>query len=211
MELDERLIWSNDPRCPHGRICGLLGQDTVAAMLDYVAEHEAAFKPGGIRKRGSGERVVDPAILHSRGMRGLGPFQDRVETIVRTIAPVAIARLGLMENAVEPREFEFASYGDGGHFNAHTDTFDRTERLRILSCVYYFAVTPPCFSGGELRLHGFPSRNGAAAVATIAPETDMMVMFPSWMFHEVLPVHVSSGAWMHRRFSINCWVHRAES
>jgi Rps23 Pro-64 3,4-dihydroxylase Tpa1-like proline 4-hydroxylase len=43
----------------------------------------------------------------------------------------------------------------------------------------------------------------------INPDTDAMVVFPSWLRHEVLPVHVPSGAWLDRRFTINCWLHRA--
>jgi Rps23 Pro-64 3,4-dihydroxylase Tpa1-like proline 4-hydroxylase len=35
------------------------------------------------------------------------------------------------------------------------------------------------------------------------------VAFPSWLRHEVLPVHVPSGKWSDCRFSINCWMLRA--
>lgn len=209
LQFGEQLTWSKDQLCPHGRICGLLGASTAAAMLDYVVEHENDFRAGMVRNRGSDERRVEPALLQSRVMRGLGPFQERVATVMRDVAPIAVKRLGLLEAAVEPREFEFASYGDGGHFKVHLDTAD-SKRLRILSCVYYFSLTPRRFSGGELRLHGFavPSRGPARPTIDIAPETDMLVMFPSWMEHEVLPVHVPSGAWMDHRFSFNCWIHR---
>jgi SM-20-related protein len=211
-ELDfrDRLQWSTDQHCPHGTIRHLLGQSTAAAMLEYVAEHEAAFRPGSVRSRGSDQIRVDPGVLRSRILVGLGPFQSRVETVMRAIAPIAVQRLGLIEPAVAPREFEFASYGDGGHFKVHLDTVDRSARLRILSCVYYFAATPRRFSGGNLRLHGFPDPFGRSErpVIDVAPETDMLVIFPSWMEHEVLPVHVPSGAWIDRRFSINCWIHR---
>jgi SM-20-related protein len=212
LDLDSRLNWSRDARCPHGTIRALLGPASVAAMLDYVAEREVDFTPGIVRRRGSDERRIDPTTLQSRVLRGIGPFREQIETLMRGIAPIAVARLGLIEPAVEPREFEFASYGDGGHFKVHLDTIETGKRLRILSCVYYFAVTPPRFSGGNLRLHGFPDPFGRAnrPVVDIVPETDMLVMFPSWMEHEVLPVRVPSGAWMDRRFSINCWVHRAD-
>ena len=54
-----------------------------------------------------------------------------------------------------------------------------------------------------------PSAGGAAAPhVDIVPETDTLVVFPSWMSHEVLPVRVPSGAWIDRRFTINCWIHR---
>lgn len=43
----------------------------------------------------------------------------------------------------------------------------------------------------------------------MAPETDTLVAFPSWLRHEVLPVRVPSGDWADCRFSINCWLLRA--
>jgi SM-20-related protein len=214
-ELDfrDRLQWSANQHCPHGTIRHLLGQSTASAMLKYVAERETAFKPGSVRSRGSDAIRVDPEVLRSRVLLGLGPFQTRVETVMRAIAPIAVQRLGLIEPAVAPREFEFASYGDGGHFKVHLDTLDRSTRLRILSCVYYFAAVPRRFTGGALRLHGFPDPFGRRErpVIDIASETDMLVMFPSWMEHEVLPVRVPSGAWSDHRFSINCWIHRVAS
>lgn len=213
LEFDGRLKCSADERCPHGTIRDLLGTSTVAAMIDYVGEREAAFEPGSLRRRGSGERRIDAAVLDSLVLRGLGPFQERFETAMRAIAPLAVAQLGLAEPAVEPREFEFASYGDGGHFNVHLDTVDRVRHVRILSCVYYFSVTPRRFTGGALRLHGFPDplRGSEKSAVDITPESDMLVMFPSWMEHEVRPVQVPSGAWIDRRFSINCWIHRANT
>jgi len=213
LAFDGRLSWSGDVRCPHGTIRDLLGTASVAALIDYVAEHEDAFAPGLLRRRGSGERRVDRAVLDSRALRGIGPFQRRFESAMRAIAPLAVARLGLVEPAIEPREFEFASYGDGGHFDVHVDTADRVKHVRILSCVYYFHVTPPRFSGGALRLHGFPDPFGRSSRprVDIMPENDMLVMFPSWMEHEVRPVQVASGAWIDRRFSINCWIHRVNA
>jgi SM-20-related protein len=213
LNFQDRAEWSNNQHCPHGTIRSLFGLQTVSAMLDYVVEHEADFTPGILRKRGSPERRVDPAVLNSRVRLGLGPFQERVATIMRAVAPIAVARLGLIEPVVEPREFEFASYGDGGHFKVHLDTTDQAHRMRILSCVYYFAARPRRFTGGVLRLHGFPQPSGIGERPTvdITPETDMLVMFPSWMEHEVLPVKVSSGAWIDHRFSINCWIHRVAS
>ena len=209
MQFGGQLTWSTDERCPYGRIHGLLGATTVSALLDYVVEHQDAFTPGRVSERGADGIRIEPAILQSRVMRGLGPFEQRVEAVMRAVAPVAVQRLGLLESAFEPRGFEFASYGDGGYFKLHIDT-SRSKDLRILSCIYYFAVTPRRFSGGELRLHGFPMPGTRRPIIDIAPETDMLVMFPSWMEHEVLPVQVPSGAWMDHRFSFNCFIHRTD-
>src|SRR5207244_13575245 len=108
------------------------------------------------RSRGLAQMAVDRQRRDGRLLGDLGPFRAPIETFVRRIAPDALARLGLTGPAVEPREFEISSYGDRGHFAAHLDTTDLPDRVRILSCVYYFARRPGRFSGGELRLHGVP-------------------------------------------------------
>ena len=200
------------PRCPHLVFRDVLGAPTVAALLDYVTAREADFRPSMLRDRESGQRRIDASRLECLCLRDLGPLKAPIETFVRKIAAPALAQLHLIEPAVEPREFEIATYGDGGHFVAHIDTRETSNRVRILSCVYYFATTPRRFSGGELRLHGFPTLsgadNGSPARVDIVPETDTLVVFPSWLRHEVLPVRQPSGAWADRRFSINCWIHR---
>lgn len=211
MKVADRFEWSPEKRCPYGTIRDVFGESMVSGLLDYVTERERAFRPGLVRSRSTGERRVNPSLRDSFFLADVGPFQAHVETVVREIAPLALARLGLVETAVEPREFEFACYSDGSYFKTHVDTLERIQRVRVLSCVYYFAETPRRFSGGELRLYGFPDpfREASGPVANVVPETDKLVIFPSWIEHEVLPVNVPSNAWRDCRFSINCWIHRA--
>jgi hypothetical protein len=168
-------------RCPHMVYRDVLGPAAVAGLLDYVMLHRDRFRPAPVRSRGIEQEAVD------RGRRD-----------------------GLLLGDLEPREFEISSYGDGGHFAAHLDTTDLPDRVRILSCVYYFARSPIRFGGGELRLRGFPhpSGEGSPPVVDVLPETDTLVAFPSWLVHQILPIRMPSAAWADRRFAINCWIHR---
>jgi SM-20-related protein len=197
-------------RCLHMVYRDALGPAAVAGLLDYVMLHRDRFRPAPVRSRGIEQEAVDHGRRDGLLLGDLGPFRGPIEAFVRRITPDALARLGLTEPAVEPREFEISSYGDGGHFAAHLDTTDLPDRVRILSCVYYFARSPARFSGGELRLHGFPSPSGeeSASVADVIPETDTLVAFPSWLVHQILPIRITSADWADRRFAINCWIHR---
>lgn len=202
-----------DTRCPHLVFRNVLGAATVAGLLDLVAAREQDFRPGVIRNRESGQQRVDYRLQDNLHFTDLGAFETPIDIFVREIAPLALAQLHLNEPNVEPREFEIISYRDGSHFGAHIDTDERLGRVRILSCVYYFAATPRRFSGGELRIYGFPTltarkAGGPLPFVDVVPETDSLVVFPSWLRHEVLPVRVPSGAWLDGRFTINCWVHR---
>lgn len=199
-------------RCPHLIFRDVLGAPTVAALLHFVAAREADFERGEAYNRQSRDGTVDLNRRDCLRLPELGSFEAPVERVVRAIVPTALAELHVNEPGGEPREFELSAYGDGGHFNAHIDTLEKLDRVRILSFVYYFAATPRRFSGGELRLYGLPARsdaeNAAPSFVDIVPETDTLVVFPSWLRHEVRSTRVPSGAWRDRRFAINCWVHR---
>jgi SM-20-related protein len=199
-------------RCPHVLYRNVLGPASVAALLDYVVLHQGRFRPAPVRNRGIVQEGVDRTRRDGLLLGDLGPLRAPIEAFVRRIARDALARLGLTEPVVEPREFEISSYGDGGHFAAHLDTTDLPDRVRILSCVYYFAGSPVRFHGGELRLHGFPgsSGEGSPPIVDVVPETDTLIAFPSWLVHQILPVRVPSAAWADRRFAINCWIHRCQ-
>ena len=104
-EFDDRLEWLTEERCPYGAVRGVFGASTVSALLDYVGQRRAAFEPGLVRSRRGGGRRVDPSLRHSLSMTDLGPFRPRIESVMRSIAPIALARLGLIEPKVEPQEF----------------------------------------------------------------------------------------------------------
>jgi len=208
-----RMRVSPDPRCPHVIFERVFGRERVAALLDYAETRRADFRPAKIRRRASGERTVDTQRRNHFQLRGLGAFEDTLDRFVRSVTRTMLDTLHLAEPAVEPREFDLTAYRDGDYFRAHIDTSEVADKVRVVSCIYYFGATPPRFSGGALRLHGFPkpSPDGTPApvpYVDVAPESDTLVAFPAWLWHEVLPVHVPSGAWCDSRFAINCWLHR---
>jgi SM-20-related protein len=202
-----------DARCPHLVFRDVLGTKTVAGLLDFVAARKGDFRPAVVRNRDSGERRVDYGLRDCLYLMDLGAFEAPLKAFVGDIAAATLASLQPNEALSAPGDFEIAAYGNGGHFGSHIDTDERVDRVRVLSCVYYFAAMPSRFSGGELRLHGLPILSGGHATQSpfvdVMPDTDTLVVFPSWLRHEVLPVHVPSGAWEDRRFSVNCWIHRA--
>ena len=202
-------------RCPHLLFRNVLGTATVAALLDYAFARERDFVPGVVRNRQSGHQRIDRAVRDCYRLPDLGEFRAPIRALLDRVAVHALRELELFEPAVEPSEFEMCAYGNGGHFAPHIDTFGTLDRVRILSCVYYFASTPHRFSGGILRLHGFPTSSAKSGVQPqtidVMPETDSLVIFPSWLGHEVLPVEVPSRAWADGRFTINCWFHRVST
>lgn len=202
-----------DSDCPHLVYRDVLGATAVEGLLAHVTARRPAFKSSAVRNLELGRPYVDFSQRSSTSIHDLGPFAAPFLAYVRSIMPEAIARLRIAEETLEPKGLELNVFGDGGHFGAHVDTILDLAKLRVLTCVYYFSLTPRRFSGGELRLFGLPTLSAARRGETpsfvdIAPDPDSMVVFPSWLRHEVLPIHVPSGEWIDGRFTINCWLHR---
>ena len=203
-----------DPGRPLLAYQDVLGAEYVAGLLGHVVSRQADFRTGQMRNRETGEVIADSVLRDAVYLNDLGAFLGPIKAFVSAIAGPALKALHLNEPAVEPKEFIITAYRDGGHIGEHIDTYERSERVRVLSCVYYFAATPPRFSGGELRLYSFPKgpaveQRSSASFLDIEPLTDTLVVFPSWIRHQVMPVRVPSGAWLDSRFTINCWMHRA--
>jgi Rps23 Pro-64 3,4-dihydroxylase Tpa1-like proline 4-hydroxylase len=204
---------SADPRCPHVVFERAFGPERVAALLDHVETRREDFRPAWVRRRRSGEKLVDTEQRHHLHLSDLGAFKDQLGGFVRSVTGTMLDALRIGEAAAEPREFDIIAYRDGDYFRAHIDTFNLVDMVRVVSCVYYFAATPPGFSGGTLRLYGFPKptpdgKPAPAPYVDVAPESDTLLAFPAWLRHEVLPVRVPSGTWRDSRFAINCWLYR---
>jgi len=203
-----------DARCPSLVYRDVMGRDYVTGLLIHVVERQGDFVAGRMLNRQTGESFMDNNVRLSLYLKDLGPFRGPIKALVNAVVGPALKALHVIEPQVKPKEFEITAYPDGGHIGKHIDTKTGKERVRILSCIYYFAATPRRFDGGELRLYGFPKPNFGgksepAPFVDIEPRTDTLVVFPSWLRHQVLPVGVASGAWADSRFTVNCWIHRA--
>jgi Rps23 Pro-64 3,4-dihydroxylase Tpa1-like proline 4-hydroxylase len=144
----------------------------------------------------------------------VGDFGSHVEDKLRQLLPSMMERLGGRSFVPHSFEIEMVAHGDGAFYKRHIDlpTDKRSlESDRVISCVYYFYAMPKAFSGGLLRLHSLAASHQQNTFVDIEPFCDMLVFFPSWFPHEVLPISCPSGYFIDSRFAINCWIHRSRS
>lgn len=189
------------------------------AILDWTLANADKFQPALITDQRSGENVLNPERRNALTCRDFDEIRSRISTIFENHLAEIVERLRFRGDTNFEYELELSAYGDGAHFIPHVDiTLGRSpDRAKLdndrrqLSAIYYYHRRPKGFSGGRLKLFGFPS-TGSEEVAAIEiePEDNKMVVFPSWVPHQVQPVSCPGKSFKDYRFAVNCWFLRED-
>ena len=195
---------------PHRVLHNFLGAEIARDLLDAVSSRGSAMKPSNVLAP-TGEQY-NPEHRDSLSSRDLAEFGEALKVRIAKMIPALRRDLGMSDFLLDHVELELAAHGHGGHFHDHVDTVHEKGAGRIMTAVYYFFAEPRRFSGGELRLYGWWRGDAEGAHPPphlyITPQHDSLLIFPSWAYHEVMPVNCPSGDFADSRFSINCWVWR---
>lgn len=195
------------PRIPRFlQLADFFPADTGVRLLDFAIANESRFEAA---RFGQG-RAVDASIRNSRRLPDIGPLQEAFEQRIREMAPEFLKRLGLAAFTPDAVETELVAHGDGAFYASHIDTADadplRYRTRRLLSLVYYFHSKPKAFSGGALRIFAFGADANDSSFVDVLPEHNTLVVFPSWILHEVRPVVCPVGRFQDSRFAVNVWL-----
>jgi Rps23 Pro-64 3,4-dihydroxylase Tpa1-like proline 4-hydroxylase len=197
---------------PHHVIRGFLGPELVDALLAHAEASQDVFSSTKVGRQNDGR--TDQNIRVSRVLRDLGPLREELEARFRAVMDRAVVALRLSLFELARMEIELVAHGDGAFYKRHIDTHTGSADAstdRVLTGVSYFHALPKGYDGGELRLHSILPADQGGRFVDIAPERDMLLLFPSWAPHEVRPVSCPSGAFMASRFAINCWYRSGRS
>lgn len=167
------------------RVQNCLPPFRLKALKDYVCERRADFEHALVTPPLPGFRIAK--ILYN-------------PDIPRTIAYVidqhlSLAAIALSVRTIGDRECQITRTPNGGYFRRHVDNGVGCDH-RGLSYVLYFGSP---IEGGELFLD-IPGGG-----VTIDPCDNSIVVFPSDIPHEVLPV-ICGDAFTEGRFTVNGWI-----
>lgn len=199
---------------PYHQYHDFLAPEQERVLYDYAISNEARFENSSI-----GGKVFDETRRRSQRLAELGVPGKQFEARIRARFADFFATTGIAPFDVEYVELEIAAHGDGAHFAAHSDVpvgWGRSPlggdksgtQDRIISLVYYFYREPRGFEGGTLWLHRFGSASAPGDYVEIEPIRNSLVVFPSWVTHEVRPVQCPSRNFADYRFAVNCWLCR---
>ncbi len=194
------------PRC--FAIPEFLSPELHAAAVETAMQLQDRFVASSVT-------TAEPGYRRSRVL-----FEDSLPTLypamqqeLLDVLPAVCTALLLPAFAPTRVELHMTVHGDGDFFKVHSDAAAPEIARRAVSFAYYFMVRQPCgFSGGALRLYETistdPPRHEPTRFEDVTPADNMIVFFESRLLHEVLPLHVPSGAFEDGRFTLNGWLHR---
>jgi Rps23 Pro-64 3,4-dihydroxylase Tpa1-like proline 4-hydroxylase len=205
----------NLPLPPYAQLTDFLPAEELSSLLEWVLAHQDRFAPATIM---SGDQaVVNAEWRVGLTCRDLGPLEPQLRKRMLDALPVVMAKTGAAGPEPSTLELELAAHGDGAHYRPHTDLpigARRKQRTigddRVLSSVLYFHAEPKGFSGGALRLFrlGAEETGDESEFVEIPPLRNSLVVFHSWIRHEVRPVRCPSREFRDYRFALNCWFRR---
>jgi Rps23 Pro-64 3,4-dihydroxylase Tpa1-like proline 4-hydroxylase len=188
---------------------------THASLLAWAIDNEVKFETSSVlRSFAQDDDRHDPSLRKSLRVKDFGPMKPVIGRRLFDFVPTLIADLRVTPFKPSAVELELVANNDGAFFKRHINTFMGDARKasdRMLSAVYYLYAEPKAFAGGALRLYSFGAKEHEGNFVDVQPEQNMLLAFPSWAWHEVLPVSCPSGRFSDSRFNMNCWVHRVSN
>jgi Rps23 Pro-64 3,4-dihydroxylase Tpa1-like proline 4-hydroxylase len=196
----------------HLQLDGFLTVEEHDGLLAFVRDHEADLVTSTVNPAGQANHAVDDEYRRSRVLYDIDPIRTMFDTRLEALLPHVRKELGLDWFALDRIETQMTAHGDGDFFRVHTDSGGPAVETRMVTFVYYFALRPDAFKGGDLRVFDNVERDGyyhpADTFTTVEPRDNSVVFFPSTLFHEVLPVRTSGEGLDRHRFTVNGWFHQ---
>lgn len=192
-------------RAPYILLHDFLPPEEREALLAWTLASETRFNTRNIE-----DAAANSVRKHT--LDDLGPSAAVFSRRIHAEYAAWIQQLKVSAFELGRTELRIGAYNDGDRFSFHLDANYRTpgpETSRMLSAVYYYYRAPRGFSGGDIRLFDVGAGPGSEACEAIAPAQNMLLVFPSWVGHDVTRIGCPTRQFEDSRFAVNCWLHKA--
>jgi SM-20-related protein len=189
-----------------------LTKPELHALTKYVMEHEPDFTPSTVIPHEGPESTADLSYRKSLVLYNLGEYTSLIQDRLLALLPDVLAAFKRAAFPISQFDIQLTASNDGDFFKVHQDNSSEEINHREISFVYYFHSEPKAFTGGQLKLYN--SQDGAVehsqnrTAQTITPRQNTVVLFPSYLDHEVLPIRCPSRKFVNSRFTVNGWIMR---
>lgn len=211
IELSAREIIGIEMDPPYCVIENFLSQADAERAMAHALAHEKEFRDSTVSLASNqGEFKPDYQLRRSRILDNVGDVAPMIGQALFQTMPRIFAALGVPPMNFRSMELQLSAHGDGDYFNTHTDNGLPDIAHRVISYVYYFHREPKRFTGGHLKLYKTVVHEGTHSfgdlVADIDPPGNGLIVFPSYIQHEVAPVQCASSSIEDQRLTLNGWL-----
>lgn len=185
---------------------GFLHPKELNMLLNDVLRRQGEFRRARIGRRD----VLNTKVRRSRELLDLGKHRELISRRLLDCLPSVLATLRIRPFRGVRVVVQVAASNDGDFFKQHID--HPLQERELVSFVYYFYREPKSFTGGDLVLYRTRVKGrrrlaiNMSIFDTITPQQNLIVFFPGYLFHEVLPVRCPSGKFAGSRFTVNGWI-----
>lgn len=198
---------------PHALIPDFMTEAELEHVLAFALAHAAEFQNSGVHEAPN-QAAAAPSYRIRRSRVLDGPANGAMAAMMmpklQELLPRMWPRLGIDPVPFSRMECQVTAHGDGDFFAVHTDNGTPEIAHRRMSYVYYFHRDPKPFSGGHLSIYHTLYQNGSGTCGRLAAEIDPprngLMIFPTFIFHEVTPITCASDTFTDQRLTLNGWL-----
>ncbi len=211
VDLHAREIVGIEMDPPYCLIENFLSPAEAERAMAHALAHEAEFRDSTVSlATNQGEFKPDYELRRSRILDNVADVAPMIGQALFKAMPRIFTALRMPPMNFRSMELQLSAHGDGDYFNTHTDNGLPDIAHRTVSYVYYFHREPKRFTGGHLKLYKTVIHEGTHSfgdlVADIDPPGNGLMVFPSYIQHEVAPIQCLSSALEDQRLTLNGWL-----
>lgn len=188
---------------PYLRIPSFLPPSINNEILEFAVSQESQFRASAVLSDELNYR--QSSVIYELGETGV-QFENALQPYLKEAMTYF--------NMEYPRRTHFESQltvsSEQDYFKRHRDDSSESVQNRVLTYVYYFSAQPQKFKGGILNMYDYVQKDDSLVAAesyiSISPTNNSLILFPSWVSHEVMPVQYSGNIFRNNRFTINGWI-----
>lgn len=174
-------------------------------IWETIEYNTNSFIDSGLGGRGINKEVRDSKVLHHKDIKDIAAFffPKVLERISNSFKCLNVKPF------VSPRkEIQLTLHTNGHFFTIHKDA-GKNNPNRKITYVYYFHQLPKAYDGGDLLLFDTDQELDTYSkdFTRIKTQNNMLILFPSYFYHQVTPVVQTNNDFRKGRFTLNGWFH----
>lgn len=187
------------------RVASFLPAPERNALYDAACTNQAAFQQPGVPGSDIGSSLY--LSMESNGVdhAAAAPVRAACENLskrVLEILPSLFTTLDVEPFVVSEMPLTLVNGLDGHYGLPHADSLDGRFRISLL---YYFHRQPRAFRGGDLKFYeanpSLPNGYNEEALVRIDQEDNVLLAFPSYVYHGITNVECDSNDFADGRFA----------